>query len=121
MLRGANSWTPAALTERLGGDEHLARELVRIFLVEYPALLQAVLTHVARGDTSDIRRAAHALRGTVNNFVDEGPTATALELERAAGESRLDDVAQLSGQLTLEVEALAAAMRRFHGVDPCAS
>ncbi len=121
MLSGSNSWTPAALTERLGGDEHLAGELVEIFLVEYPALLQAVLTHVARGDTSDIRRAAHALRGAVTNFVDEGPTATALELERAAGQLRPDDLARLSNQLKLEVEALAAAMRRFHGVDPCAS
>src|SRR3954471_2361141 len=121
MVTGATGWTATVLTERLGGDEHLARELVRIFLVEYPALLQAVLTHVADGNAAHIRRAAHALRGTITNFIDDGPTATALELERAADESRLEEVAPLSARLTLEVEALAAAMRHFEGVDPCAS
>jgi HPt (histidine-containing phosphotransfer) domain-containing protein len=121
MMGGGDNWTPASLTERLGGDEHLARELVHIFLVEYRALLQAVLIHVSRGDVALVRRAAHALRGATTNFIDGGPTATALALERAAGESPPADLAQLAGQLTQEVEALAEAMRRFKGADPCAS
>jgi two-component system sensor histidine kinase/response regulator len=121
MSSGEDRWTPEVLKERLGGDEQLVRELVRIFLVEYPALLQAVGIPVACGDMAGIRRASHALRGAIANFIDDGPTSTALALERAAGDARPGDVAGLAGQLTQEVEALAAAMRRFNGVDPCAS
>ena len=108
------TWTPAALTERLGGDEHLVRELVDIFLSEYPKLLQAVRTSVAAGDGPALRRSAHALRGSIANFIDDGPTVTALALERAGEEARLSDAAGLYAQLEREVEGLAAAMRTFH-------
>jgi HPt (histidine-containing phosphotransfer) domain-containing protein len=115
------TWTPAVLTERLGGDEHLVRELVDIFLAEYPKLLHAVRTSASQGDGPALRRAAHALRGSITNFIDDGPTVTALALERAGEESRLDDAARLFIQLEREVEELATAMRSFHGNRPCAS
>ena len=105
------TWSPAALTDRLGGDADLARELVDIFLAEYPNQLQAVLTSIDRGDAPALRRAAHALRGSVTNFIDDGPTATALAIEQAAETSRLNDAEGLIGQLEQEIDALAAAMR----------
>ena len=105
------TWSPAALTDRLGGDADLARELVDIFLAEYPNLLQAIRTSIDRGDAPALRRAAHALRGSVTNFIDDGPTATALAIERAGDASRADDMAGLVRQLEREVDALAAAMR----------
>ena len=114
------TWTPGALAERLGGDEALALELVSIFLAEYPNLLNAVHASVARGDAQAIRRSAHALRGSVTNFVDEGPTATLFAIERAGAEARLDAVPALVGQLERELDALVAAMRAL-GADPCAS
>jgi HPt (histidine-containing phosphotransfer) domain-containing protein len=115
------TWTPDSLTDRLGGDEHLVRELIDIFLAEYPALLRAVHASAARGDGADLRRTAHALRGSITNFIDDGPTATALALERAGEYSRLEDAARLLGQLEREVEALVAAMRTYHGADGCGS
>lgn len=114
------TWTPGTLADRLGGDEALALELVSIFLAEYPNLLNAIHAGVARGDAQAIRRSAHALRGSVTNFVDEGPTATLFAIERAGAESRLDDVRVLVGQLDRELDILAAAMRDF-GADRCAS
>lgn len=115
------TWTPAVLTERLGGDEHLVRELVDIFLVEYPKLLQAVRTSAGQGDSPGLRRSAHALRGSITNFIDDGPTVTALALERAGEESRLTDAARLVEQLEREVEELATEMRSFHRGDSCES
>ena len=114
-------WTPAVLADRLGGDEHLVRELVDIFLAEYPKLLQAVRTSAGERDGVALRRSAHALRGSITNFVDDGPTVTALALERAGEDLRLDDATSLFAQLEREVEELATAMRRFHGDGPCAS
>ena len=110
MSSGLN-WTCASLARRLGGDPQLARELVDIFLTEYPGLLESLQATVSRKDAAGIRRAAHALKGTVANFVDDGPTATSLALERAAAESRLTEIPRLTAQLEQELEALATAMR----------
>jgi len=109
------NWTAADLADRLGGNRQLAKELIAIFLAEYPGLLQAIQVSVARNDGQAISRSAHAMKGTVSNFIDAGPTATALALERAAVEARLDDVPALVEQLERELEELAAGMRQQPG------
>ena len=109
------NWTSADLAERLGGNRQLAHELIGIFLAEFPGLLQAIHVSVARNDGQAISRSAHAMKGTVSNFIDAGPTATALALERAAAEARLGDVPALVEQLGRELQELAAAMRRHTG------
>jgi HPt (histidine-containing phosphotransfer) domain-containing protein len=109
------NWTSAALADRLGGNRQLARELIAIFLAEYPNLLQTIHTSVARNDGQAISRSAHAMKGTVSNFIDAGPTTTAQALERAAVEARLTDVPALVEQLERELHELAAAMRRHAG------
>jgi len=114
-------WSPAELADRLGGDADLARELVDIFLVEYPVLVQAIRTAVDHGDAPAIRRAAHALRGAITNFIDDGPTETALAIERAGESSRLDDVPALVRQLEGEIHSLAGAMQGARDAGPCAS
>ena len=109
------NWTTADLAERLGGNAQLAHELVDIFLLEYPTLLQTVRAGASSNDSLSVRRAAHAMKGTVANFIDAGPTATACAIERAAAESRLDAVPALVDQLERELHDLAAAMRRHRG------
>ena len=109
------NWNAADLAERLGGNQQLAHELVAIFLAEYPAMLQTVRISVASDDRRSISRSAHAIKGTVANFVDAGPTITAFAIERAIAEARLGDVPALVEQLEREVNELAAAMRRHLG------
>lgn len=115
------TWSPAALADRLGGDADLARELVDIFLAEYPVLVQAIRTAIDHGDGPAVRRAAHALRGAIANFIDDGPTATALAIEQAGESSRLDAVPPLLRQLEREIHALAAAMQGVPDSGQCAS
>lgn len=109
------NWTSAGLADRLGGNRQLAHELIAVFLAEYPNLLQMIQASVARNDGQAIGRSAHAMKGSVSNFIDVGPTATAQALERAAAEARLADVPALVEQLERELEELAAAMRRHAG------
>jgi len=115
------TWTPDSLTDRLGGDAPLVRELLDIFFTEYPALLLAVRSSAADADGEALRRSAHALRGSLTNFIDDGATVTALALERAGEDSRLEDAPQLVAQLEQEVDALVNAMRTFYGADRCGS
>lgn len=106
------NWTSESLARRLGGDEKLARELVEIFLADHQALVEELRANVERGDRTAIRRSAHALKGSVANFVELGPTVTARALEHAAEAARMDDIPPLLRQFEQEVAELAAAMRR---------
>jgi len=110
-----NNWTSADLAERLGGNRTLAHELIAIFLLEYPSLLQSIRASADRQDREAISRSAHAMKGTLANFIDSGPTVTARALERAAADARLADVPALVEQLEGEIQALAAVMRRQTG------
>ena len=106
-------WSSAQLLERLGGDVALARELVALFLTEYPRLLSRLRASLASGRAEDVRRAAHAAKGCIANFVDSGAFATAFEIEQLGQQERLESVASLVGRLERELEDLAAGMRRF--------
>jgi HPt (histidine-containing phosphotransfer) domain-containing protein len=119
---GAGStWSPKDLIERLGGDEALARQLVALFLAEYPSLLRTLHASCASGRADDVRRAAHAAKGCIANFIEGGPQATAYAIERLAAEGKVDEAAPLVATLEREVAALAALMNRFAQSASCAS
>lgn len=52
----------------LGGDVDLARKLVGIFVEQSPRLVEQIRSAIAAGDPDALRRAAHALKGTISNF-----------------------------------------------------
>jgi HPt (histidine-containing phosphotransfer) domain-containing protein len=112
-------WTPDALLERLGGDTALAREMTALFVEECPNMLTAVREAVAVGDPDDIRRAAHAFKGSVANFLHDGPAATALAIEQAGRERRVGDAPALLARLERELAVLIPELRTYGGV--CAS
>jgi signal transduction histidine kinase/CheY-like chemotaxis protein len=114
-------WSPADLIERLGGDEALARQLVTLFLAEYPKLLTALRDSFASGRADDVRRAAHAAKGCIANFVEGGPQATAYEIERLGAGGTLEGVAPLIARLEREVVAMVLPMTEFEQSQPCAS
>ncbi len=115
------AWSPAATIDRLGGDESLARQLVTLFLAEYPKLLSALRDSLASGNADDVRRAAHAAKGCIANFVAGGPQATAFEIEQLGAEGRLADAAPLLARLEHEVAAVVLNMQEFEQGAPCAS
>ena len=84
------AWSADRIIERLGADDALARELAALFVAECPRMMTEVRTSVASGAAEEIRRSAHALKGSVANFTDGGPTEAAFALETMA---RANDVA----------------------------
>jgi HPt (histidine-containing phosphotransfer) domain-containing protein len=107
------TWSPGPLIERLGGDEELARQLVSLFLVEYPQMVSAVRESVASGSAERIQRAAHALKGSVSNFSDGVPATAALELERIGREGRVADAPAALATVEREIEVLVTRLREF--------
>ena len=114
-------WSAAAMVERLGGDQDLARQLVILFLEEYPRLLGGLRVSLASRDADAIRRAAHAAKGCIANFIEAGPRATASQIEQAALRGDLGSVPALAARLEDEVARLAAEMRAFAQETQCAS
>ena len=117
---GVAAWTPVAMIDRLDGDEELARQLITLFLGEYPRLMDSLRVSVSGGNPDAVRRAAHAAKGCIANFVDGGPQATAYRIEQLGTARTLDDVPALVAQLEREVEDLVRAMTAFQE-SSCAS
>ncbi|MDX2152612.1 MAG: response regulator [Bryobacteraceae bacterium] len=68
--------------ERVGGDEELFREVARLFLDEYPQLLERVRRALATGDARELEHSAHSLKGSVANFGAKQVVESAFALER---------------------------------------
>ena len=110
----AMNWTPDRMLSRLDGDTELAAQLAAIFIDEYPRMLERLRGAVAAGSADEVRRAAHALKGSVSNFVDGGPTATAFELETMGRNGQLDGTSAVLARLEQEIVALTVCLQDFH-------
>ena len=107
------AWTPERMLTRLGGDEALARQLAVLFIEECPRMLERVQTSVPSGDADAVRRAAHAFKGSVSNFIEQGPAVTAFELECLGRDNRLDSAPAVVARLEREVADFLVDLRRF--------
>jgi HPt (histidine-containing phosphotransfer) domain-containing protein len=67
---------------RVGGDVELLREVVGLFLDDYPQSLDMIRDAVARGDQSSLERHAHSLKGSVSTFGAQEAFDAALALEK---------------------------------------
>lgn len=112
--RDSLQWTPARMLSRLDGDVDLAQQLAAIFVNEYPKMLDRLRAALTSGGADDVRRAAHALKGSVSNFIDGGPTATAFELENMGRSGQLEGTSAVLDRLERELAALSASLRQFH-------
>lgn len=114
----AHAWTPAAMLERLGDDEELARQLVDLFVDDCPRMMADVRESVRAGSADLVRRAAHAFKGSVGNFTDGAPMTTAYQLETLGRDGVLDGAPALLARLEREVEEFLEALHRYHRRTP---
>ena len=80
---------------RVGGDEELLKEIVILFLEDYPKVIADLRDAAARGDAKGVERNAHSLKGSVSNFGAQMAVDTALKLESMGRAHDLDDVSPL--------------------------
>lgn len=94
----------------IGGDEDLLAELAGIFLEEYPELLENIRTAVANDDREALIYHAHALKGSVSNFVALDTEGAARRLEQLGREGNLMDAPTVLGELETALSRLAPAL-----------
>lgn len=94
--------------ERVGGERALLAELVEIFLEDLPGHRQTMRAGAGDGSLSDIRRAAHTLKGSCATLGAERASFLAAALEDACRRARADAVASLLARLERELEEVQA-------------
>jgi len=110
LLRVANL---EVVLRRLDGDVDLLRELVALYIDDYPAQLQKLLDAVAADDMERIHRIAHKLKGTAWSFAAESAAEAARRLEETKEITDGKDAAELAQLLSHELSRLHLALEEF--------
>jgi CheY-like chemotaxis protein/HPt (histidine-containing phosphotransfer) domain-containing protein len=107
----SSTWNPSAVLERIDGDESLLRELLTIFLEESPKHLTGLQRAIETGNSDEIERTAHSMKGELGYLGLANAAQTAQDLERLGHERNLQPVAGLLASLKAEVSAVLKVMR----------
>jgi PAS domain S-box-containing protein len=94
----------------IGGDEELLAELAGIFLEEYPEVIENIRAAVANNDSEALMYHAHALKGSVGNFVARDVERSVRLLEQFAREGNLADAPTVLGELEAALARLTPAL-----------
>jgi PAS domain S-box-containing protein len=99
--------------KRAGGSADLLREIIGLFLKDYPQRLQELHEAIARQDVDTTRRSAHTLKGSLSLF-DAGPvTAAALRLEQMGRNRNLTDAEAAWIDLKAKLEMLQPELEHW--------
>lgn len=83
------------LHHRLGSDPELISMVIGVFIEDMPQQIEALKGAVKVQDTKEATRLAHSIKGAAANVGGESLQATALQLEEAAREGNLTDIAMV--------------------------
>jgi signal transduction histidine kinase/DNA-binding response OmpR family regulator len=108
----------AGMMERLGGDEELMSEVIRLFIQDCPNRLAAIKTAVDQRSAEGIRKAAHALKGAVGNLSASALFDATATLERIGADGRLDAAEAGWRRVVTEVSLLMSTLREFETTKP---
>ena len=95
----------ALALSRVGGDMDLLREVVGLFLDDYPKAIEKIRQAIAANDASAVEHNAHSLKGSVSTFGANDVFESALALEK---QGRGGDLAGAPVRLARLEEALLA-------------
>lgn len=95
---------------RQGGDQELARELLRLFLTKAPLYLAAMAESAAAANQRDLLNQAHTLKGAAATVGASRLATLAGALSELGGEEGPETVAGMMQQLSEEFAALSALL-----------
>jgi two-component system sensor histidine kinase/response regulator len=90
---------------RVGGDVELLKEVVELFLDDYPSSLEKIKSAVASSDAKSLEHHAHSLKGSVSTLGANRAFEAAFTLEK---QGRSGDLTGASDGLIELQQALAA-------------
>jgi HPt (histidine-containing phosphotransfer) domain-containing protein len=93
-------------------NPEMLKSLIAAELEESPRLMAAIRDAVAKGDRSQLRLAAHTLKGSVRYFGAEQLFQSAARLEELAKAGKPEEIGAIQHSLEREMEMVVAALRR---------
>jgi HPt (histidine-containing phosphotransfer) domain-containing protein len=98
------------LRDVLDGDPELLNELIDLFLVDAPALMQSLNDAVERQDAESLTQTAHSLKGSASNLGARGMAAVCAHLERRGRAGSLRGAESACRTLRKEFEVVRDAL-----------
>jgi HPt (histidine-containing phosphotransfer) domain-containing protein len=95
------------------GDKELLREIVGIFLEDFPSMMDALRKAVAKGDFEAARGAAHAVKGSVAVLGANALSAAAREAEDRARAGDKDGTRRAFVRVEEEAKRLAPVLEEL--------
>jgi len=112
------AWDAAGTLKRLGGDEGLLYEVVRIFLDGMPVHLAGLHRAIKGSDLEAMERIAHSLKGELAYLGISSLCDKARELERMGKERDLRHAAELFTVFETEISTVLEAMHAMKETKP---
>lgn len=106
----APTFDQKAALENVGGDISMLREIIDLYLQEYPAWLTAIREGVMNRDHASVSRNAHKLKGAISTFGAAPAIHLAQKLETMAADQNLADAEDMVAQLERAIMELRPAL-----------
>ncbi len=110
---GAPALHVESLLARVENDSALAEEMIDLFLETSPRLLAEIEAGADRGDALSIQRAAHALKGSLQNLSALPCARAALELEQVSRSGQMDSIEGAVVALKSQLKRLEAELAHW--------
>ncbi|MBW2432730.1 MAG: response regulator [Deltaproteobacteria bacterium] len=101
------------LIKSFENDHDLFKELVDIFINDYPQMLETLRDTLKSSDAKTLTRTAHSLKGMLRNFQAENAADTAYTLEQMGRNGTLDDADQIVDSLADQLEQVAQRLQQL--------
>jgi CheY-like chemotaxis protein/HPt (histidine-containing phosphotransfer) domain-containing protein len=101
------------------GDRELLKEVVGMFLEDYPKTMAEIRAAIDGGDPQRLNRAAHSLKGSVGNFGARATFDAAFRLEMMGKDNDIGGATAVYSALAEEMERLEKALEELAGGALC--
>ena len=91
---------------RVGGDTELLHEIAQLFLEDYPRVVAQLRGAIKSGDSRNLERIAHGLKGSVSNFGARAAVEAARAIEFLGREQKIAEAAKAIPVLETTLAAL---------------
>ena len=94
-------------------DHSLFKELVEIFVNDYPQMIISLRKALKAADTETFSRNAHSLKGMLRNFQAEAAADIAFDLEKKGKQGELDGTDQIIDRLADQLDEVAQNLKQM--------
>ena len=101
------------LLKAFDGDREFLTDVVKVFLSDYPNLLENIRLASAENNSDALMRAAHSLKGMLKNFQADSAAEVAFELEQKGKQADFDGVTEAIEKLAGQVVELDRALQNL--------